>query len=181
MNKNIHIIRHCEAEGQAFDASLTKRGFKQANELADFLAEIKMDRVISSPFFRAIQTIKPFTERENLEVELDHRLTERVLSSTSFPDWMSKLEATFEDMDLKYEGGESNHEAMNRIVEVVDDIVASDSINSIIVAHGGIISSLLNNYDKRFGFEQWRSLSNPDVYVLRITEDGTHYNRIWQG
>ena len=180
MNKNIYIIRHCEAEGQSSDAPLTKRGFTQANELSNFLSDIKVDRVISSPFLRAIQTIKPFAENKNIEIETDSRLTERILSSISFSDWMNKLEATFNDMNLKYEGGESNHEAMTRIVEVVNDIATSDSENTIIVAHGGIISSLLNYYDKNFGFEQWKSLSNPDVYLLRITQNDTCYKRVWQ-
>lgn len=180
MNKNIYIIRHCEAEGQSSDSPLTKKGFTQANELSDFLTDIKVDRVISSPFLRAIQTIKAFAEKNKLEIETDNRLAERELSSIYFSDWMDKLEATFNDMDLKYKGGESSNEAMNRIVEVVNDIVESNSENTIIVAHGGIISLLLNHYDKNFGFEEWKSLSNPDVYLLRISENDVHYKCLWK-
>lgn len=180
MNKNIYIIRHCEAEGQSSDSPLTKRGFTQANELSDFLSDIKVDRIISSPFLRAIQTIKPFAGNKNIEIEMDSRLSERVLSSTFFPDWMDKLEATFKDLDLKYEGGESSNEARNRIVKVVNNIVASDSENTIIVAHGGVISLLLHHYDKNFAFEQWKTLSNPDVYLLNLTKNDTHYKRLWK-
>jgi len=180
MNKNIYIIRHCEAEGQSSDSPLTERGYTQANELSDFLLDIKVDRIISSPFLRAIQTIKPFAGNKNIEIEIDSRLSERVLSSNFFPDWMDKLEATFNDMDLKYEGGESSNEAKNRIIEVVSDIVASDSENTIIVAHGGVISLLLNHYDKNFGFEQWKSLSNPDVYLLRVAKNADKYKRLWK-
>lgn len=180
MNKNLYIIRHCEAEGQSPEAPLTERGFTQANELSDFLSDIKIDRVISSPFLRAIQTIKPFAENKNIEIEKDSRLTERILSSTFFPDWMDKLESTFTDLNVKYEGGESSHEAMDRIIEVVNDILASDSENTIIVAHGGIISLLLNYYDKNFGFEQWKNLSNPDVYLLRNAKNDVQYQRLWK-
>lgn len=180
MEKSIYLIRHCEAEGQSPDAPLTEKGFAQANELSDFLSAIKVDRVISSPFLRAIQTIKPFAENKNIEIEMDSRLTERILSSTLFPDWMDKLEATFNDMNVKYEGGESSHEAMNRIVEVANHILSSDSENTIIVAHGVILSLLLNRYDKNFGFEQWKNLSNPDVYVLRTSKNDAHYQRLWK-
>ncbi|MFD1851747.1 histidine phosphatase family protein [Oceanobacillus bengalensis] len=181
MNNNIYIIRHCEAEGQSSDSPLTERGIKQANELSNFLSDIKVDRIISSPFLRAVQTIKPFAKNKNMEIEVDSRLSERVLSTNHFPDWLDKLEATFSHMDLKYEGGESSNEAMNRITEVVNDIVASPSENTVIVAHGGIISLLLNHYDKNFGFEQWKSLSNPDVYLLRIKKNEAHYKRLWKG
>ncbi|MEB5453665.1 MULTISPECIES: hypothetical protein [Virgibacillus] len=43
MNKTIYIIRHCEAEGQAADASLTERGWILAKELSDFLSKRKVD------------------------------------------------------------------------------------------------------------------------------------------
>ncbi|WP_042220669.1 histidine phosphatase family protein [Oceanobacillus manasiensis] len=181
MNKNIYIIRHCKAEGQASDAPLTEEGTIQAKELAEFLSDLKVDRIISSPFLRAIQTIKPFAENKDIDIEVDSRLAERVLSSTFLTDWMEKLEATFNDTDLKFEGGESSNEAAKRIVEVVDEVVVSDAENTVIVAHGGIISLLLNVYDKSFGFEKWMSLRNPDVYHLRVTETGANFNRLWNG
>ena len=93
---------------------------------------------------------------------------------------MAKLKATFNDMDLKYEGGESSNEAKERIVAVVKDIIASDSKNTIIVAHGGIISLLLNTYDENFGFAKWKSLSNPDVYLLTISQTDFNLKRLWK-
>lgn len=180
MTKKIYIIRHCEATGQFPDSPLTEKGFIQANELADFLSEININRIISSPFLRAIQTIKPFAKNNNIKIEKDSRLSERVLSSGIFSDWMAKLKATFNDMDLKYEGGESSNEAKERIVAVVKDIIASDSKNTIIVAHGGIISLLLNTYDENFGFAKWKSLSNPDVYLLTISQTDFNLKRLWK-
>ncbi|MFD2630408.1 histidine phosphatase family protein [Oceanobacillus kapialis] len=181
MNKTIYIIRHCKAEGQAPEAPLTQEGFLQANELAEYFSDVKVDRIISSPFLRAIQTIKPFADNRDIEVELEPRLAERVLSSAKLPDWVEKLEATFYDMDLKYEGGESSDEARKRIVEVVEEIIAEDFGTAIIVAHGGIISLLLNYYDESFGFDQWKALSNPDIYQLTFSDDAVHINRTWKG
>lgn len=179
MNKNIYIVRHCEAKGQSSDSPLTEKGYIQANDLSDFLSDRMVDRIISSPFLRAIQTIEPFAKNKNIKIEMDNRLTERVLSSVLFSDWMNKLEMTFKDLDLKYEDGESSSEAMKRIVEVVNDIVTSSYENTIIVAHGGIISLLLHHYDNNFGFEQWKNLSNPDVYLLSISSEKTQIKRIW--
>lgn len=179
MNKIIYIIRHCEAIGQAPDAPLTAKGKEQAKDLAVFLSSKNVNRIISSPFLRAIQTIEPFAEKNNLKIETDNRLQERVLSTVSMPDWMDKLEATYTDLDLKYEGGESSNEATKRIMNAVNDLRESDEERSVIVAHGGIISLLLHYYDKSMGFETWRKLSNPDVYVLRISEQHEQIERIW--
>lgn len=48
MEKNIYIVRHCQAEGQSPEAALTDKGLLQAKELADFFRDIKTDRIIST-------------------------------------------------------------------------------------------------------------------------------------
>jgi len=165
--ENIYIVRHCEAQGQPPEARLTEKGLQQANELAAFFADKKIDRIITSPYKRAIDTMQPFATKVNVEIELDERLTERVLSTKNLPDWLEKLEASFEDLDLKYDDGESSREAMNRIVEVVDDVINTDDHqNTIIVTHGNLMSLLLKHFNQEFGFEEWKNLRNPDVYLL---------------
>ena len=176
---NIYVIRHCEAVGQSAESPLTKKGFEQAEKLADFLSGKQIEKVYSSPYLRAVQSIKPFARTNELDVELDDRLAERVLGSKHFPDWQDKLRSTFNDLDLKYEGGESSNEAADRILMLVNEMIASEYGNAAIVAHGGIISLLLHHYDNDFAFEQWKSLRNPDVFVLRISEKNIRFDRIY--
>ena len=142
--KKIYIIRHCEAEGQLAEAQLTDRVFKQAMEVFSFFSSIKIDRIISSPSKRAIQTIQPLSKRLNIEIEIEKKLAERVLSTKKLFDWLEKLRTTFEDMDLKFEGGESSQEAMKRIVEVVENVFKDETENTIIVTHGNIMSLLFH-------------------------------------
>lgn len=180
MVKNIYIIRHCKAEGQSSDAPLTNNGFSQAKKLADFLSDKQVDYIVSSPFKRAVQSIKPYAEKRGIEVAVDNRLSERVLSPVPLSDWLEKLEAAFYDLDMRYEGGESGNEAMKRIIAVVDDIVESDSDNAVMVAHGGIISLLLQYYEATYSFEQWKNLSNPDVYLLSLSQGNHLLKRLWE-
>lgn len=180
MEKNIYLIRHCEAEGQDPQSPLTERGVMQAKKLSIFLSDIKVERIICSPYTRATQSIRPFAESKCIDIEIDNRLTERVLSSNFFPDWMDKLEATFNDMELKYQDGESSIEAMHRITGVVNDITKSHFKNTILVSHGGILALLLNFFDKNIGFEQWKKLTNPDVFLLHITPTNINIKRLWK-
>ncbi|WP_438311807.1 histidine phosphatase family protein [Sporosarcina sp. FA9] len=177
--KNVYIVRHCEAEGQSFYAKLTEKGFNQALDLSSFLSEIKVDRIISSPYERAIQSIQPLANQLNIEIEIDGKLTERVLSTKDISDWEDKLRTTFEDVELKFEGGESSQEAKERIVDVVENVFNDVSENTIIVTHGNLMSLLLNNYNKTFGFNDWQDLTNPDVYVLREIGNKVTYERLW--
>lgn len=180
MEKAIYIIRHCEAIGQGREASLTENGFRQAKILSEWLVNKRISRIISSPYLRAVQTIAPFSENNNIEIETDNRLIERILSTQDFPDWLEKLETTFSDFSLTYEGGESSEEATARIVELINEISTSDHESIAVVAHGGIIALLLHYYDKNFGFEQWKNICNPDVFLLRLSENIPSCERIWE-
>lgn len=176
--KKIYLIRHCEAEGQPAEAPLTDNGFQQANQLSEFFRDIPIDRIISSPYKRAVQTVEPLAKRINLEIEKNELLIERVLSSQNLSDWLEKLRATFDDLDVKFEGGESSREAKERIVTVIEEVLNSEELNTIIVTHGNLLSLLLNLYQHQFGFEDWRSLKNPDVFLLKIQDGTVTYERL---
>lgn len=115
----IYIIRHCAASGQAPEAELTETGMAQAIELSGFLNELGIERIVSSPYARAVQSIAPLAEALAVEIETDERLKERVLSSGSLPDWFERLKSTFDDHELALEGGESSRQALDRISQVV--------------------------------------------------------------
>lgn len=179
MLKKIYLIRHCEAEGQPSKAQLTAKGYNQAVELAEFFSTFNIDRIISSPFTRAIQSIQPLAEKIDIEIETDSRLTERVLSNIDLDDWLEKLKLTFDHLDLKYVGGESSLEAIQRIVEVVEEVFSGETENTIIVTHGNLMSQLINHYHKDFGFDEWQNLSNPDVFLLKNDNNNVLFERLW--
>ncbi|WP_311774005.1 MULTISPECIES: histidine phosphatase family protein [Metabacillus] len=179
MLKKIYVIRHCEAEGQSPEVQLTDRGLEQALDLSEFFSNIKIDRIISSPYKRAIDSIYPLAKRLNIDVEIDRKLTERILSTKNLSDWFEKLRSTFVDLELKFEGGESSREAMKRIVEVVEEAYSRNN-NTVIVTHGNLMSLLLMYFNKEFGFDDWKSLSNPDVFLLINESNKVTFQRIWK-
>lgn len=172
--KTIYLVRHCSATGQSPEAELSELGYQQAQDLVRFFENVLVKQIISSPFLRAQYSITATAESKNLTVILDDRLSERILSTTDIPNWLEVLEKTFEDMNLKLEGGESSQEAMTRGIEVVK----TAPNHSILVTHGNLMSLLLKYYDDSFGFSEWKSLSNPDVYKLMIGEHESSISRL---
>lgn len=168
--KKIYIIRHCKAMGQEVEAALTVEGIEQAKKLAERLQQYDIKRIISSSFTRAIQTIEPFSKKVQIEIEQDERLTERILSTENFDDWIEKLEQTFLDENLKYIGGESSKEAVTRIEQLIEELFDSSIEDSAIISHGNILSLLITKYNPDFGFTGWKTMRNPDVFLL--TKDG---------
>lgn len=177
--KKIYLVRHCETVTQDRESPLTEKGYNQGEQLAHFFASIPIDVIVSSPFLRARHSVEPLAHKKKLEVVEDERLTERVLSSVNLADWYEKLQETFTDLDQTYEGGESSREAMKRIVEVLEEIRQSDAIDVIVVTHGNILTLLLRHYNHAFGFEEWKQLRNPDVFLLESDRDGVQIRNIW--
>ncbi|MGY5611002.1 histidine phosphatase family protein [Paenibacillus sp. ALE3] len=101
--KKIYFVRHAQATGQEPDARLTDEGNRQAEQLADFMENVGVECIVSSPWKRAVRTIQPLAERKQLQVYTDPRLQERVLSHEHLDDWLDVLEQTYLDEDLKLE------------------------------------------------------------------------------
>ena len=164
------LVRHASATGQDANETLTIEGERQAHALADLLMQFEIQRVISSPFVRAIASVAPFCRRASLDVETDDRLVERVLSTNSLPDWRDHLRRSFDDLDYCADGGESSRTAQARGMSALRAALASGE-RCVLVTHGNLLALMLKSIDASVGFDEWSTLSNPDVFVLRIDDD----------
>jgi len=78
----IYVIRHAKAgereRWQRPDAErpITRRGRRQAERLVERFEGLALERIISSPFVRCIQTVAPLAKARGLDVELSHHLAE---------------------------------------------------------------------------------------------------------
>ncbi|WP_191555967.1 histidine phosphatase family protein [Metabacillus idriensis] len=180
MTKIIYAVRHCQANGQAFDDELTNEGLIQAQNLAEFFKGLEMDKIISSPFLRAIQTAAPLAEKKNIELNLDERLSERVMSGKNMEDWKDRLKDTFDDLSLAFEGGESNQSGMERVHSLLAEITASKENHTVLVSHGNLITLLLRSFDDTYGYDHLMIMTNPDVYKITLKQAGeADIQRIW--
>jgi 2,3-bisphosphoglycerate-dependent phosphoglycerate mutase len=164
--KTLFLVRHCKAAGQEPDAPLTAEGLSQALSLAASLADLQIERVISSPYRRAIQSIEPLAAQIAVDIEIDERLVERVLCPEPVTNWQSHLERSFHDMDYALEDGESSHQAMQRAVAVLDEAHTHSAQTVLLVIHGNLMTLFLKHFDDSFGFSAWQELTNPDIYQV---------------
>lgn len=181
MRKTLYLVRHCQSEGQAPDAPLTPVGQVQAEALADFLLSLSpVQRIVASPFLRAQQSAAPLARQLGLAVEIDGRLAERTLWVGSRPDWLERIEASFADPALCYPGGESGETAQGRGVAALQDILRHPANCTVAVTHGNLLALLLNHFDQRVGFSEYRRLTNPDVFRVSVSEAGAAVERVWR-
>ncbi|MCA1030641.1 phosphoglycerate mutase family protein [Bacillus timonensis] len=177
--KRIYFIRHCQAKGQSIDAALTEIGRSQAIYLQDFFRTIDVDFLISSPYRRAIDSLKPLAEIKHLTIHLDHRLSERILCIDPIDNWLELLEYSFVDMNFSFPDGESSQKAMDRANELIDELISSQFNSIVVMSHGNLTALMLKIFKSDIGYEDWLSMSNPDVFEVVINEKGNSVKRIW--
>jgi 2,3-bisphosphoglycerate-dependent phosphoglycerate mutase len=179
MPKKLFLVRHAKAQGQEPEASLTPDGLAQASTLSDLLENAQVHQIISSPYTRAVQSIEPLAKRLSLDIKTDERLVEANLSTINYPDWLDRLRATFTDFELAFEGGESSRTASERGVAAVDDVLLTSEDPTVIVTHGRLMTLILRHFDSRYGFENWKNLTAPDVFSLNLDTETT-ITRVWK-
>src|SRR4029450_4122718 len=71
----LYVVRHAKAgvreawPGTDQERPLTRRGRKQALRLIDRFRGLDIQRILSSPYLRCIQTVEPLAEARGLPVE----------------------------------------------------------------------------------------------------------------
>jgi 8-oxo-dGTP diphosphatase len=81
------LVRHASAgdasewPGRDDARPLDDRGRRQADALVDALASLRVERVLSSPYIRCLQTVEPLAAARGLAVELRQELHEDAQST----------------------------------------------------------------------------------------------------
>jgi 8-oxo-(d)GTP phosphatase len=74
------LVRHgsagdpAEWEGDDRERPLDERGRRQAEALVEALEGFDIERIVSSPYLRCVQTVEPLARARGLELELDEAL-----------------------------------------------------------------------------------------------------------
>jgi 8-oxo-(d)GTP phosphatase len=78
----LYLIRHTTAgdrsrwKGRDEDRSLTKKGWREADAVAGSLADAGIERIVSSPYERCVQSVKPLSKLIKAPIEISPLLAE---------------------------------------------------------------------------------------------------------
>ena len=176
MVTNIVIVRHAQSapdsEIPESDWPLSELGRKQARDL---VGTLDVDRIYSSPFPRAIDTLKPVADGLNLAIETVHDLRERRLAKGMLDNWLEELERAWGDFDRCLPGGESSRNCQDRVCQAMMQIAQDNEGKTVAVAsHGNAIALFLNSIDAAFGFNEWRQMQNPHLFHVQYVAGEWH-------
>ena len=178
--KRIVLIRHGKAVmgGKDHERELDEDGIIQAQSLKSKLLEIGLDNadIYSSPFRRAIQTIKPFADtNKNISITESHQLEEIHMPKDENLSKHQVIEKMWEDENFKISEGLSHREHFDKIKPFLSNIFDNFKSNNkdlVIITHGVLIGIILKFFFKMsFGFNNWKTMSMPDIYFLNFDDN----------
>lgn len=151
------LIRHAlprrvELESGPADPELSETGHQQARHLAEYLEGEQIDRLVTSPLKRAVQTAAPITDLLGLHAEVHDGVSEfdaesseyvpiEELKASNDPRWQEMLEGTWVP-----EGGMTRTEFRDIVVPAIDEIIlGSPSQRVAVTCHGGVINAYFSH------------------------------------
>ena len=178
--KKIIFIRHCKAEmgGVDKERKLDEDGIAQSKSLGKKLSHLLSNnvKVYSSPFTRAIQSIITLKELNNkIEIESKTFLEEIDHGKSKELSKHEIIKKMWEDENFFIEGHDSqkkHFEGIKQDLDALMDEFTNGSHDLVLVTHGNLLGIILKFYFKKnFGFDEWKKMSMPDLYILPFDEN----------
>jgi len=144
------LVRHGETEWNVtnifrgrIDIELSQTGMKQAELLAEYLSDTKVDAIYSSPLKRALQTAEAIARYHRLSVEIAPALLDfnferwQGLSRQEVRDKYKALYAEWLENphQVQIPDGENLDNVRKRALGVVESIIAKHEGTAILVSH----------------------------------------------
>ncbi len=171
----IYFVRHAQSQKEWEDGEttrpLTEEGLADAQKAFKAMGGVQLDVFFSSPYKRAVDTIKPLADFWDSEIITDQRLRER--DGGRFGSLKEHVEHRWLDFTFAEEGGESLGHAQERNINALREIVKNHPGKTVCVGtHGTALSTILNYFDSTFGYDSYRAIANLTPYIIRLDFEG---------
>ena len=163
----LYILRHEDrTQDCSFFSPLTKEGLNNSIKLIDILKKKKINIIYSSPYIRTLQTIYPYSLKQNIKINLEYGLGEiqhcDIIAKKStglyIPEYIAesfnynkKYKSIIQPSDINYP--ETNSDIDFRVKHILKNIL-TQYINTdniiLLVTHQSLCSIIAKIHDKEY-------------------------------
>lgn len=185
MLTTVYLIRHADSAfipDRERERGLTEQGKRDAVKIAEMLKDEAIDLLVSSPYERALETIRSLAAQHKQEIHIIEDLREREIGRIVGVDFKAAKKQVYDDFDHTFTGGESSRQAQKRAVKVLKVLLGQHRGKCIAIGtHGDIMTLTLNDFDPQYGYAFWTSSTMPDLYKAQFDgERLDHLERLWR-
>lgn len=177
MNK-IYFVRHAKPDFSVHDdltRPLTDKGIIDSKNICEFLKEKSINKIYSSPYKRAIDTIKELAQNLNIKIEVVDDFRERKISNIWIEDFNKFSKSQWENFEYKLNDGESLNEVQSRNIKALHKILNENSNQNIVIGtHGTALSTMINYYDKTFDYLSFTKIKDIMPFIVCMEFEKTN-------
>ena len=180
----VYFVRHAEADNTIRDGRirpLTEKGMNDRRLVTEFLQDKSIEAVLSSPFKRAVDTIADFADSAGVEIEIIEDFRERKSDS----DWVRDtdfwpfIERQWSDFSYSLSDGESLAIVQDRNIAALTTALKKHKDKNIVIGtHGTALSTIINYYDRKYGFQDFMAMVNILPWVVKMEFDENGFVRL---
>ena len=171
----IYFVRHAEpnyANHNDETRELSAKGLEDRKLVSEYLKDKHIDIVLSSPYKRAIDTVKHFADNNNHTVKIIDDFRERKVDV-----WMDDFNAfckrQWDDFSYKLPGGEALCEVQERNIRALKQVLKEYKDKAIVVgSHGTALCTIIHYFDNTFGYEDFEEIKSLMPWIVRFTFSG---------
>lgn len=177
----LYFVRHCRPDFSVAEDSvrpLTEEGKQDIPKINRYLDDKAIDVVVSSPFVRAVDSIKPFADANGKEIIVIDGLRERA-NGSFVNDYEEYTKKQWEDFTFKKEFGESLAEVQERNLAALAHILTKfEGKNIAVSSHITSLCTIIKHYQPDFGYEQVKEIKDVMPFVVKFQFESNQFQNM---
>ncbi len=172
----VYFVRHAEPDYKNhndMERPLTLKGKEDSKLVTDYLKEKEIEIVLSSPYVRAVQTVKDYADSYGHTITTVSDFRERKIDSDWIEDFNRFAEQQWKDFDYKLSDGESLREVQIRNMDALRQVIKEYPDKNIVIgSHGTALSTIINYFEPSFGFSHFQKIRTIMPWIVKFTFQG---------
>lgn len=169
----VYFVRHAIPNFNNHDditRELSAEGLKDRKRVTEFLWDKEIDIILSSPYKRAVDTVKKFADAKRMEITLINDFRERKVGNAWLDDFDNFCQKQWENFDFKLSDGESLSEVQKRNISALQQVLkVYKGKNVVIGSHGTALSTIINYFDSSFRYNEFNKISNLMPWIVKFS------------
>lgn len=172
----VYFVRHSIPNFDNHDdltRELSAQGLEDRKLVTKFLWDKEIDVVLSSPYKRAVDTVKEFADAKGLKIELIDDFRERKVENGWIEDFNAFCKKQWADFEYKLSDGECLREVQERNIAALKRVLERYAGKNVVVgSHGTALSTIINYYDSSYGYDDFEKIRSLMPWIVKFTFDG---------